>query len=94
MDIRRQKWALLFVAAIAVASMVTVVYLSRYSDRGPTSEEFRVYSALLDRVRADEHVDMAVLHLWDRRLNCPILNMTTAFRPNYDPIDFNHHRTL
>jgi hypothetical protein len=71
MDIRRHKWNLLFLAAATMVAMVTVAYLWLYHDRGPTSEEFRVYSSLLDRFDADEHLRRNDLALLSHTLETP-----------------------
>ena len=102
MEIRRHKWTLLFLflAAIAVVLMAAVVYLLRYSDRGPTSEEFRVYSALLDRLGADEHEGRSSLALVGRTLELsdphpeswiPTELRSDRFQPPSDFVSFCGH---
>ncbi len=72
MNIRRHKWNLLSLAALAMVAMVTVAYLWLDYDRGPTSEEFRVYSSLLDRFAADEHLRRNDLALLSHTLELPL----------------------
>lgn len=61
----------LFLAAIAMVALVTVVYLWRYSGRGATSEEFWVYGALLNRFADDEHIRRNDVFLVRQTLELP-----------------------
>jgi len=50
----RHKKIVLVVAVISAAATLGLFW--RYSDRGPTSEEFRVYDAFLSRLAVDGHL--------------------------------------
>jgi hypothetical protein len=59
----RYKKAAIIVVATAVAALMATRYVLRYPDGGPTSEEFRVYDAFLNRLTSDGHLRQGTLVL-------------------------------